>query len=311
MRFLSRPGDIAEVPGVKETRSAVTRGSRRRRLASIGAVLAVLAAAGTVAATAAPAEAAVTGAVVREGDFINVPAFGVADGAAICNPGEVVIGGGALIMNLDSSVRLSSSFANASFRWFVRIANPTSVFQEVHVRALCATNVAGYSQRTGPVSLPPFSSGNAGTASCPGGSVAIGGGFITAANDFDRPLIKVAESFPDFTNPALWDLGMRNDSGGFYSATVQVICTSQTNRSRPTGRTVTVGAGSVVVSTEDCGSASLVSVAGGYREVGDFPPAIVTGFLPTPGSFPYWKYNFSNPDPVTRRVSTFHACLPM
>ena len=59
----------------------VTRGGRRRRRAAIGALLAVLAAAGTVAATAAPAEAAVTGAVVREGDFINVPAFGVADGA--------------------------------------------------------------------------------------------------------------------------------------------------------------------------------------------------------------------------------------
>jgi len=32
--------------------------------------------------------------------------FGTASGAAICEPGEVVIGGGALIMSLDSSVRM-------------------------------------------------------------------------------------------------------------------------------------------------------------------------------------------------------------
>lgn len=306
-----RPGELAEDPGATETRPVVTRGGRWRRLASIGAVLAVCAAAGTVVATAAPAEAAVTGAVAREGAFINVPPFGVADGAAVCNAGEVVIGGGALIMSLDPSVRVSTSFANADFRWFVRIANPTSQFQEVHVRALCATNVAHYTQRFGSVLLPPFSSGNRGTATCDSGSVAIGGGFITAANDFDRPQIKVAETFADFSNPAVWDLGMRNDSSGFYSATVQVMCTTQTNRSRPTGRTVTVDAGSVVVSTEDCGSANLVSVAGGYRDAGDFPAAIVTGFLPTQDAFPFWKYNFSNPDPVAHRVSTFHACLPM
>jgi len=293
------------------TRPAVTRGGRRRRLASIGAALAVLAAAGTVFAAAAPAQAAVTGAIAREGDAFWVPSYGVADGAAICNPGEKVIGGGALIMSMDSSVRVSTSFANADYRWFVRIANPTSVYQEVHVRALCAQNVAGYEEREGAVSLPPYSSGNAGTAVCPSGKVAIGGGFITAAYDYDRSNIKVSASFADFSNPAVWDITMRNDSGGYYGATAQVICTSQTNRSRPTGRTVIVDAGSTLYSFEDCGSASLVTVAGGYREVGDFPAAIVTGFLPTQDSYPYWKFNFSNPESGFHQVSTFHACLPM
>jgi hypothetical protein len=37
---------------------------------------------------------------------------------------------------------------------------------------------------------------------------------------------------------------------------------------------------------------------------------MVTGFLPTQGSYPYWKDNYSNPDPVTRRVMTFYTCLP-
>jgi hypothetical protein len=141
--------------------------------------------------------------------------------------------------------------------------------------------------------------------------VAIGGGFLTAATDFDRPRIKVASSFADFSNPAAWDVNMRNDSQGFYAASVQAICTSQTNRTGLTGKTLSVGAGSSTFDYDDCGSASSVAVAGGYFTIGDFPAAIVTGFLPTQGSFPQWKINISNPDPVTRRVATFHACLPM
>src|SRR3954463_8187663 len=75
----------------------------RRRAAAV-ATAAFLAAFGTVAGPATPAQAAVTGAVVREGDFIFVPSFGTASGAAICNPGEVVIGGGVLVMSLDTTV---------------------------------------------------------------------------------------------------------------------------------------------------------------------------------------------------------------
>jgi hypothetical protein len=278
----------------------------------MSAAVALLAAAGTVAVTAAPAQAAITGAVVREGDFVYVPSFGTASGAAICNPDEVVIGGGVLVMSFDTTVRLSTSFANASNRWFVLIANPTSDFQEVHVRALCARNVAGYSQTPlGPVSLPPGSSGNTGTAACPNGKVAIGGGFITYANDYDRTKIKTAATFADFSNPAVWNVEMRNDSLGYYSGGVQAICTSQTNRSALTGKTLSVGAGSTLYDSDDCGSANSVAVAGGYRTVGDFPTSVVTGFLPTQGSVPQWKINLSNPDSVTRRVSTFHACLPM
>src|SRR4051794_39448208 len=177
MRYLSRRGEVAEDLEAMETRPAVTRSGRLRRRASVAAVAALLASAGTVVATAAPAQAAVSGAVVREGDFMSVPSHGIAYGAAICDPGEVVIGGGVLVMSFDTSVRLSSSFANANNRWFVLVANPTSSYQEVHVRALCARNVAGYYQATGPVSLPPGSSGNTGSAVCPGGRVAIGGGF--------------------------------------------------------------------------------------------------------------------------------------
>jgi hypothetical protein len=182
----------------------------------------------------------------------------------------------------------------------------------VHVRALCARNVAGYSQTAlGPVSLPPNSSGNTGTATCPSGKVAIGGGFTTNANDFDRPRIKTAATFADFTNPAVWNVEMRNDSLGFYSGGVQAICTTQTDRTRPTGKTLSVGADSTLFDFDDCGSANSVAVAGGYRTVGDFPTSVVTGFLPTQGSVPQWKINLSNPDAVIRRVSTFHACLPM
>jgi hypothetical protein len=273
-------------------------------------VAALLATAGTLVATAAPAQAAVTGAIAREGEAFWVPSFGTASGAAICEAGEVVIGGGALIMSLDTNVRLSSSFANADNRWFVLVANPTSTFQEVHVRALCARNVAGYAKETGPVSLPPGSSGNTGTAACRDNKVAIGGGFLTAAPDFDRPRIKVAGSYADFSNPAVWNLNMRNDSLGFYSATAQVICTSQTNRGNPIARLTSVPAGSTAFGFDDCGSASSVAVAGGYLTSGDFPAAVVTAFLPTQSSFPQWKINISNPDSVTRRVFTFHACWP-
>ena len=161
------------------------------------------------------------------------------------------------------------------------------------------------------MSLPPGSSGNTGTATCPNGAVAIGGGFTTNAYDYDRPNIKTAATFADFTNPAVWNVEMRNDSLGYYSGGVQAICTTQTNRTRPTGKTLSVGADSTLYDSDDCGSANSVAVAGGYRTVGDFPTSVVTGFLPTQGSVPQWKINLSNPDAVTRRVSTFHACLPM
>jgi hypothetical protein len=309
MGFLSRCREAAEDLDAMETHPAVTGRSRRRRLVTVGAAAAVLAAGGAVIATATPAQANVANAVVRE-DIINVPSFGIGDGAAVCVGNEKVISGGALIMSMDPRVRVSSSFANADFRWFVRIANPTNDFQEVHIRALCATNISGYSQRTGPISLPPHSSQNLGHANCPSGSVAIGGGFIAAVTDFDRPNVKVSESWPDPANPTQWNVGMRNDSNGFYGGTAQVICTTQTNRSRPTGKTSMVSPESSLVVFEECTAVQGLVVAGGYREVGDFPTAIVTGFLPSSDPPPYWKYNFSNPDPSFHQITTFHACLP-
>jgi len=278
----------------------------------IGGVTAVLAAGGAVIAMATPAQANVANAVVRE-DTIFVPSFGIGDGAAVCLGNEKVIAGGALIMSMDPRVRVSTSWANADFRWFVRIANPTSDFQEVHVRAVCATNIAGYSQ-TDPnnarVSLAPHSSQNLGHANCPNGSVAIGGGFIADVTDFDRSNVKVSESWADTGNATQWNVGMRNDSNGFYGARVQAICTTQTNRSHPTGKTSIVSPGSTAFGFEECTAAQGVAVAGGYREVGNFSSAIVTGLLPTTGPPPYWKYNFSNPDSVNHLVTTFHACLP-
>lgn len=309
MRFLSRRRDVGPDLDATPTQPAPARG-RRRRLASLGVAATVLVTGGLVAVTATPALANITGAVVREGDFINVPAFGVADGAAICNPGEVVIGGGILVMSLDSSVRLSSSFANADFRWFVRVANPTPFFQEVHVRAMCARNVAGYFQSplTAAVSLPPFSSGNTGSVNCPAGKVVIGGGFHADVPDFDRPNVKVGTDMPSTTNPAAWNFEMRNESGGFYAARGQVICTSQTNRGAPVSHFTSIGAGSTAFTFEECSSG--VVVAAGYRTIGNFPSNIVTAQLPTQDSPPYWKNNFANPDSTTRSVTTYHACLP-
>ena len=75
----------------------------------------------------------------------------------------------------------------------------------------------------------------------------------------------------------------------------------------PTDReTVSAGPGAVNFDFDDCGSPSLVAVAGGYQTIADFPPAIVTGFLPTQSSARNGRstYPTRTRSPVEWRCST-------
>src|SRR5687768_2725702 len=142
---------------------------RRWSMLVAGAVVAVV-------AIAAPAHAAV--ANVRVVEFIfNAPNHSTTLGPIHCRSGEKVLGGGALVMGLNTGVRLIESFALSDTTWRVAVHNESGGPQEIHARALCATGVAGYERKwVRGFPLRPNSVTDL-TATCPSGKTSIAGGF--------------------------------------------------------------------------------------------------------------------------------------
>jgi hypothetical protein len=278
-----------------------TQASRRgpRRWLARGVAAAVIAA-GSVIAIATPAQAAISSVRIVE-EIFDVQSYSTGTEAVFCNTNEKVLGGGALVMSLNSSVKLLESYAFKDHQWRVRLYNPTSTWQEVRVRAICATGVDGYERKMTTDGVAPNTTKDI-TSACPAGKTSIAGGF----GIYDTYLAKASASYAYGTG---WKVQIRNDDPYKHPAiNVQAICTSQTGRSYA-WITVTVNAGSTNVYTGNCGSNKWL-VGGGWVTNESTPYNIVTASIPTDATNDYWKINLSNPDSVAHTVQYMHLCLP-
>jgi hypothetical protein len=288
-------------PPSRSLEESLMKVSPRRWLAGFAAAAVV--AVGTVAAGALPADAAI--ANVRVVEFIfNAPNHATTLGPVSCNSGERVLGGGALVMTLDTDVRLIESFALSDTTWRVAVHNESGSTQEIHARALCATGVTGYERKWARgFTLPPNSVKDL-TANCPAGKTSIAGGFQIRANEADRDELKASASFATGNG---WRAKIRNDSNATYNGDVQAICTSLTGRTI-SSITVTVNPGATAVVSSNCSSNRLTG--GGWITNQNIPHNIVTAALPGQAPDIHWKINVHNTDSVAHTVQYWHVCMP-
>jgi hypothetical protein len=156
--------------------------------------MALVIATGSVVAVATPAHAAVTSVRVVENIWY---AYGMTTslGGIQCNADEKVLGGGALVMNLDPNIRLVESFASTDTKWWWAVYNPPQTVREVHGRVICAKGVSGYERKSSPAYSLMGNSVTDLTVTVAAGSTTysskdcgatkwlVGGGWITNQND--------------------------------------------------------------------------------------------------------------------------------
>jgi hypothetical protein len=287
---------------------------RFRKFPSLAAAAVLVATAGAVV-IASPAQAA--GFTTRIVEYIwNVPTYSTSVGTVQCNSDEKVTGGGALVMSLNSNVRLIESFAVSDTKWQWAIHNNTNAVQEIHGRAVCITNPSGYERvwnRYTPITPNTFQWVE---AFCPNGKTSISGGFQFQGGLFgDRSKVAAKSSFPHSDLKYGWAHYLRNDDIVTFTGNVQVICVSDVRRYTYDGRydVITVPAGQSRVGTDDCRYAgkgyTWSLVGGGWSSSVTSPYTAVTAALPTDGANDYWKINAVNADSVARDFTVKIVCI--
>ena len=134
------------------------------------------------------------GLIVEEGR-VTVPAKGQASANANCPDGDYVVGGGGYQVAQNTKEDLSYSLPDDS-NWIVDFNNQASSSDTGVAVALCVagSSLVDYSNQFGaPVNVPAHSTVQA-TVTCPGGTVALGGGWyntggnVTDSNGASAPL---------------------------------------------------------------------------------------------------------------------------
>lgn len=281
------------------------------------AVAVAVAATTAAVAIASPAQAA--GFTTRVVEYIwNAPTYTTSIGSVQCNSNEKVTGGGALVMSLNSNVRLIESFAVSDTKWQWVIHNNTNSVQEIHARAICITNTSGYERRW--KRYTPLQPGSLTLVdvSCPAGKTSIAGGFQLHGGLFGNPRkVKASASFFFGNADKGWAFYLRNDDTVTFTGNVQAICISdRVQRWLYDDRfdSVVVPPGQTRVLTDDCSFAprgyTWSLVGGGWNYVGsDSPHNIVTAALPTDATNDFWKLNLSNPDSKSHEFGLAIVCI--
>lgn len=255
---------------------------------------------------AAPAQAEVSGIVVREISTTWNVGPGFASNGLYCAAGEKVLQGGVLSMTLSNGVYLLSSRASSSDKWGWEVYNATTKTQEIRARVICATGVEGYERASTTGDIPANGSASL-VAQCPSGKTAIGGGW-------EEPLsrIKLGQWFVSasqrYYSPNQWRIHVTNPSSsalpGFRA---QAICTSQSGATQ-SNTSLTVNPGATAAKSVNCGSSKWL-VGGGFLNTAS-GVNLITAAIPTAGSNATWKINVRNPNAIAYTVGIYYTCLP-
>jgi len=152
----------------------------------VGGVLTVMAGTGVASASPQPASK-LTGYTYKEAS-VTVPANGQAKATAKCPKGDDVVGGGGYQATQNTEEDLNSSAPSGDRKWAVEFNNQAGSSDTGVAVAICvaASSLTDYSVQIGTtVDVSPNSTVEA-NVTCPGGTVALGGGWVnegTAVTD--------------------------------------------------------------------------------------------------------------------------------
>jgi hypothetical protein len=226
-----------------------------RMLASVAVVTAGL-------VTASTAQAARLQSYQQATNEFTSPGVGQTSGTATCPAGTELVGGGA---SLDSTPALSteivSSYPSADgTTWTGTLENQVNAGTDLYVRAICAAGVSDYSVVAGALVHNPTGQHTAATATCPSGTVALGGGAHLSSTNLG---VSLSDDHPT-AQGASWVVHANNVSGAGDQITPYVICgTKPTGYAIAVGPSTAVGASSSGESTAICPSGSSVLSGGG------------------------------------------------
>ena len=230
---------------------------------------------------------------------VDDPAGQQASASAVCPTGTVVWGGGvAETLSDPAGASLSVSSPTAKTGWFGRANNPTSDDSSFSVDAQCAKKPAGYAIVVKAVTDKPGSPRGA-TATCPAGTVVIGGGADSGSTSLAGLLVS---SWPSSTTTFAGY--MNNGSPTAAKLQVFAICATQ-----PPGYTITSHAANNppgASTTSVACPAGSVDVGGGVSLTVHGPSIFVIGS--TPDGSAGWQGTVSNGNGVPIKGKVYAIC---
>jgi hypothetical protein len=169
---------------------------------------------------AAPKEPA--GYTVVGTDY-DAPSGMTTGGSAVCPAGTVVWGGGASITGTNSllgDINTSTPFGSGA--WVADVNNTSGADLTFDVEAICANQPAKYAIESATADNPAGTQKYA-QASCPKGTVVLGGGGISSSQDL---AVDMNSSFPSVSKKHIgsWVTNMNNGSGADANVEAAVIC---------------------------------------------------------------------------------------
>jgi len=145
-----------------------------------------------------------------------------ASGTATCPSGTQLVGGGVSLEDTPALTQaVTSSAPSASGgTWRGTVDNPIMAGSDFIVWAECVTRVAKYAIVAGTTVDNPAGSQTATTASCPAGTVALGGGGLLSSSS---TAVSLNDDYP-LAKGKGWQVDANNASGGDNTAEAYAIC---------------------------------------------------------------------------------------
>jgi hypothetical protein len=251
---------------------------------------------------------------------------GIINGGRSCAAGQQATGGGASVVgegNGDFNTRIEGSEVSAHFDhttntvaglWATTIRNTDGVSHQIGLFSVCVNSVAGYQVVSKDVTVA------AGgflrdIATCPVGTVALGGGATDSPYSFNQPASVdriVQESAPGTTGgQSLWLTALRNNDTVSHLIRPFAVCANAPTGYQVIHKDVTLAAGGFVRDAARCPVGSVV-LSGGAAVVGsgnaDFKTRIQESAPGTAGSQSLWLTALRNSDSVSHTTSLYAVC---
>ncbi|MFG2043795.1 hypothetical protein [Dactylosporangium sp. NPDC048998] len=261
---------------------------------------------------AAPAQAMTSGGIINGGRW--------------CAAGQQVTGGGASVVGEgtgDFNTRIEGSEVRAHFDyttnsaaglWATTIRNADGVSHQIGLFSVCVNSVAGYQVASKDVTVA------AGgflrdTATCPAGTVALGGGAADTPYSSNQPASVdriVQESSPGTSgSQSLWLTALRNNDTVSHVIRLFAVCANAPAGYQVMHKDVTLAPGGFVRDTARCPVGSVV-LSGGAAVVGsgsaDFKTRIQESAPGVADSQSLWMTALRNSDSVYRTISLYAVC---
>ena len=242
-------------------------------VATLGLVLAPVAAAEAGASPQAKAPTAPPGYKIVRGPLTPAPAGPLDSGGQVsCPAGTVVWGGGTAVQGVGGPTEsINTSAPNGSAAWRARVNNTGVSTQQFGIDAICAKQPKGYTTTFAQIGNPQHTDAGA-TATCPANTVLLSGGVLSTS---DSALTAVTSAFP--ASSTKFTAFVSNGTGVNEGLTVFAICGQKPagyKIVRTTGTTPPDGNPVAIIGGASCPAGTSV-IGGGVRVATPLPSTVI------------------------------------